>query len=165
MTALLVVAAIAPSSSQARAGYRFVGTPVLQAVPALNPGQPSVTGGPHGQPAQSIGVVFRLNRAIPRYKSGSYDAGMKVDGQFSSSIINTADDYQTSPRRNCYVDSDVIPRRLARVGRKLTLSYLIGDGHDSYGMVRDPRPLEAGLVLHSDSTGSIKRDLRRLGCF
>jgi hypothetical protein len=166
-TASLAVASVMlPAVADARAGFHFVGAPVLQLWPAQTRDGPVVTGG-KPRPGITVGLVFRLNQAMPRYPNGSFDGGMKLDGQFSAGSVLGAFDVTSSPRgRNCYEDSVVIPVASAVVGRAYTVSYLLGSGHNSPASVTDPQPLTTKLYLHGlKSSAQVTQQLGALGCF
>jgi hypothetical protein len=125
-----------------------------------------VTGG-KPRPGITVGLVFRLYKPLPRYANGSFDAGMKLDGQFSGGVVG-AFDVTSSPRdRNCYEDYTVLPLSDAVVGLRYTVSYLLGSGPNSSGSgVSDPSPLTTKLYLHGHKApAEVTQELRSLGCF
>lgn len=115
------------------------------------------------QPAgNGYNIVFRLNRPMPRRADGSYDAGTRTAAGFDSQFT-TAD-----KRNNCYFGA--VQGHSKRVGTKVSVRLLLGDGHDPVGKVQSVQTLTRSLTARKGTAGrrgSFKSEAaaaRALGC-
>jgi len=109
-------------------------------------------------------MVIRLDQRIPRRPDGSIDAGTK-----NASGVFLGDVYEIDRIHACYVFGVAGSRH--RVGDRVTVKVLVGDGHDAVGHVHDADPLVVHAVLHRGHhrAGGVTADEQaaalRLGCF
>ncbi len=115
------------------------------------------------QPAgNGYNIVFRLNRPLPRRADGSYDAGTRTTAGFDSQFT-TAD-----KRNNCYFGA--VRGKSKRVGTRVSVRLLLGDGRDPAGMVQAVQTLTQTLTAKKGTAGrhgSFKSEAaaaKALGC-